>query len=83
MIKRKNMVHVQDVTTKKGVYKVVLESLKNDINGAPRYKAIIIVMSIGEEKNGVYNSVYTFTGHYWSNCRECEWIVEQYEKEED
>lgn len=83
MLKRLNQLSIVDVTTKRGVYKVVLERLKNTYDGAPRFKAIIIIMEIfgAIGVTGTYNIVYTFKGHYHNDMGEAQWIVEQYEEE--
>lgn len=58
-------------------YSVALERIKNDINGNPRYKAIII-----RTNEAVTSSaVYTFSGHYMGERQEAEWILERYLEE--
>ena len=55
-----------------GFYIVVLEGLKNDINGNRRFKATII------DRNATATSmsaVYTFTGHCMTEREEAEWVL--------
>ena len=60
-----------------GNYSVVLERIKNDVNGNPRYKAIII-----RQNEAITSSpVYTFGGHFMSEREEAEWILERYLEE--
>ena len=79
MIKRQYQIDVFKISTEKREYVVTLEHLKNDINGNPRYKAVIIFPEQNEKS--YYNAVYTFTGHYLNGFGEAKWIVEYYEKE--
>ena len=79
MTKRLNQIDVFQISTEKRNYIVTLERLKNDVNGAPRYKAVICF--IEPNTKSFYNAVYTFTGHYLSNYDEAHWIVEHYEFE--
>lgn len=80
MTKRKNQIDAFKVKTNRGNHIVTLEHLKNDRNGNPRYKAVIIFTEAEEEKE-YYNAVYTFTGHYLGRFEEAKWIVNYYEKE--
>lgn len=60
-------------------YVITIETLKNDINGAPRYKAFITHLEQTDFLNlGAFT--YTFTGHYLSIQKEAEFILE-YHKE--
>lgn len=79
MIKRQNQIDAFQISTEKGNYIVTLERLKNDVNGNPRYKAVIIC--IEQNTTIYYNATYTFTGHYLCAYGEAQWIVEYYEKE--
>lgn len=65
----------------RNMYVVTLERRKNDVNGNPRYHAVVAVLD--EVKDGAYcfNAVYDFTGHYFDAEGEARWIVEYYERE--
>lgn len=80
MLKRLNQKSIYNVSTERGEYKVILTPLKNTNSGQPRFEAIVIVMSVGKEKGGLYNAVYRFGGHYLGEAGEAEWIVREYEK---
>ena len=61
-------------------YIVVLEHIKNTPSGAPRYEATIIYN--GKERGlDRAGHKYRFTGHYYSERQEAEYILEQYLKE--
>ena len=79
MVKRQYQIDAFQISTEKRNYIVTLEHLKNDTNGAPRYKAVIIFPE--QNENSFYNAVYTFSGHYLGRFAEAKWIVEYYEKE--
>ena len=79
MIKRQYQIDAFQISTEKRNYIVTLEHLKNDTNGTPRYKAVIIFPE--QNENSFYNAVYTFSGHYLGRFGEAKWIVEYYEKE--
>ena len=79
MIKRQYQIDAFQISTEKRNYIVTLEHLKNDVNGNPIYKAVIIFPEQNEKS--FYNAVYTFTGHYLGRLGEANWIVEYYEKE--
>ena len=79
MVKRQYQIDAFQISTEKGNYIVTLEYLKNDTNGTPRYKAVIIFPE--QNENSFYNAVYTFSGHYLGRFAEAKWIVEYYEKE--
>lgn len=79
MIKRQYQIDAFQISTEKRNYVVTLEHLKNDTNGTPRYKAVIIFPEQNEKS--FYNAVYTFTGHYLNAFGEAKRIVEYYEKE--
>ena len=78
MIKRQYQIDAFQISTEKRNYIVTLEHLKNDVNGTPRYKAVIIFPE--QNENSFYNAVYTFKGHYLNGYGEAKWIVEYYEK---
>lgn len=65
----------------RNMYVVTLERRKNDVNGNPRYHAVVAVLD--EVKDGAYcyNAVYDFTGHYLNAEGEARWIVAYYEGE--
>lgn len=69
MIRRQNQIDAYSIDG----YIITLESLKNTINGAPRFKAVIIHTEPGA--NAFYNAVYTFTGHYMNNYNEAAAIL--------
>ncbi len=79
MTKRQYQIDAFQIKTDRGNHIVTLEHLKNDRNGNPQYKAVIIFI----EKNTdfYYNAVYTFSGHYLCGYGEAQWIVNYYEKE--
>ena len=79
MTKRQNQINSYKINTERNNYVVTLERLKNDRNGNPRYKAVLVV--IEQDTEFYYNAVYTFSGHYLCGYGEAQWIVEYYEKE--
>ena len=79
MTKRQYQIDAFKINTERNNYVVTLERLKNDTNGNPRYKAVIIFVE--ENTESYYNAVYTFTGHYLNGLGEAKWIVEYYEAE--
>jgi hypothetical protein len=58
------------------MYVVILERINNDINGNPRYKAIITFNDFQECEKVAY--VYTFTGHYCGEKGEAEYILNRH-----
>ena len=74
MIRRKNTISVYFVQTDTKEYIVTLEKLKNDTNGNPRFKAVLISLD-SRTSDDYYNVVYTFTGHYCSEMQEARYIV--------
>ena len=76
MTKRLNQISCFKIEKNGKEHIVTLEKLKNDINGNPRYKAVIIFLGSGD--NNFYNAVYTFTGHYCGENDEAEYIVNRY-----
>lgn len=76
---RKNQEDVYIIKGFRNMYVVTLERRKNDINGNPRYHAVVAVLD--EVKDGAYcyNAVYDFTGHYFDAEGEARWIVAYYE----
>lgn len=88
MIRRLNQISAYELTGIKGAYTVVIERLHNTPSGGPRFKAVIIKHEANkagklsfEDGRGLYNAVYTFTGHYYSEKAEATWILDQYENE--
>ena len=88
MIKRMNQISAYELTGTKGAYTVIIERLHNTPSGGPRFKAVIIKHE--EDKAGkmsfqdgrsLYNAVYTFNGHYYSEKTEAAWILETYENQ--
>lgn len=63
----------------RNTYIVTLERRKNDVNGNPRYHAIVAVLEAVEDGAYCYNAVYDFTGHYYNAEGEARWIVTYYE----
>ena len=84
MVKRLDNVGTYEIKTDKGRYAVVIENIKNDTYGNPRYEARIVVLEIfGDAKREgyYYTARYRFSGHYLGVDGESKWIVEQFEKE--
>jgi len=72
------------VNTDRGDYAVVLERLKNDVNGNPRFEAYIVVLEVfGEHVSPEYyfTAHYRFSGHYMNAQDEAKWIVHRYEED--
>lgn len=78
---RKYQENVYIIKGFRNTYVVTLERRKNDVNGNPRFHAVVAVLD--EVKDGAYcyNAVYDFTGHYLNAEGEARWIVEYYERE--
>ena len=76
MTKRLNQISCFKIEKNGKEHIVTLEQLKNDANGAPRYKAVIIFLGSGD--NNFNNAVYTFKGHYWNAKSEAEFILDEY-----
>lgn len=68
MIRRLNNIS----TYKIGDQIVILKSIRNDVSGNPRFKALI--------PNGDQTYVYTFKGHYCGDKEEAEYILEYHNK---
>ena len=81
------------ITTARGIYSVVMQSLKRTVNGGPRFRAIITTLKVnGESEPAGYmtengNKIvpllaanYTFKGSYLSKDREAEKAVAYHEK---
>jgi len=77
MVRRLNNIDVIEF----GFYTVTLQRIKNGQYGTPRYEAVIIYTGPdrGMDRGGYK---YRFTGHYYSERQEAEWILEQHLKEE-
>lgn len=76
MVKRLNNVDVIEFAE----YTVVLERIKNTSSGAPRYEATIIYTGPdrGMDRSGYK---YRFTGHYYSERQEAEYILSEHLKQ--
>lgn len=86
MLKRLDNTQTYRVETEKAVYLVNIKSIKNDINGNPRYNANIILFEDKNEANPnehlyFYTAQYNFTGHYCGWNGEAEYIVRRFEEE--
>lgn len=77
-MRRCNQINAFSVNTEKSNYIVTLERLKNGANGQPRYKAVVIALNSGP--NDYFNAVYTFSGHYFKESEEAQFIVNEYER---
>lgn len=77
MVRRLNNIDVIEF----GFYTVTLQKIKNGQYGTPRYEAVIIYTGPdrGMDRSGYK---YRFTGHYYSERQEAEWILEQHLKED-
>lgn len=64
----------------KHTYAVTLTRIKNSINGNPRYQADIIVIDFLTNIKISCVAHYTFTGHYMSEQKEAEWIIDYIER---
>lgn len=83
MTKRLNNVNTYKITTSRANYAVVLERIKNDTYGNPRFEARVIVLEVfGDYVNPdyCYTSHYRFSGHFRDEIEEAKMIVEEYEK---
>lgn len=78
---RKNQEDVYIIKGFRNMYVVTLERRKNDINGNPRYHAVVAVLEAVEDGAYCYNAVYDFTGHYYNAEGEARWIVAYFEEE--
>ena len=78
MVRRLNNIDVIEF----GFYTVTLQKLKNGQYGCPRYEAVIIYTGPdrGMDRSGYK---YRFTGHYYSERQEAEWILEQHLNKEE
>ena len=87
MIKRKNQISCYYITGQAGAYFVTMERLHNTPSGCPKFRAVIIEMRDNhagiidlEDGASYWNAVYDFTGHYYSERQEAQWIVNYYEE---
>lgn len=76
---RKNQEDVYIIKGFRNMYVVTLERRNNDINGNPRYHAVVAVLEAVEDGAYCFNAVYDFTGHYLNAEGEARWIVAYYE----
>jgi hypothetical protein len=75
MIRQLDAASVYDINN----YTVILERIKNNKYGTPRFRATIFYNgSDRTRERGATN--WTFTGHYYSNREEAEWILNQVTK---
>ena len=77
---RKYQENVYIIKGVRNTYVVTLERRKNDVNGNPRYHAVVAVLEAVEDGVYCYNAVYDFTGHYLNAEGEARWIVEYFER---
>nr|DAH66880.1 MAG TPA: hypothetical protein [Caudoviricetes sp.] len=76
---RKYQENVYIVKGFRNTYIVTLERRKNDVNGNPKYHAVVAVLDEVKDGEYCYNAVYDFTGHYLNAEGESRWIVAYYE----
>ena len=69
MTKQLTSASIYHIPTDRGLYHVILERIKNDSNGNPRYSAFI------STSTGDIAYHYNFCGHYCGDVIEAEWIV--------
>lgn len=81
MTKRKNAINSFYFLKDNKDYCVTLKRLKNTTSGCPRYEATIIYLHY-DPNASLYNAVYNFTGHYFSEAKEAEWILDEHLKED-
>lgn len=77
MVRRLNNIDVVEF----GFYTVTLQRIKNGQYGTPRYEATIIYTGPdrGMDRSGYK---YRFTGHYYSERQEAEFILNEHLKKE-
>lgn len=63
-------------------YAVTLTRINNDVNGNPRYKAEFFDTHYLASDGLACVIHYTFTGHYMSELKEAEWIVDYHINQE-
>lgn len=66
-----------------GVYAVTMERQRNGVNGEPRWEAQITRLDNLINWNATWTVCYRFSGHYYNEADEAEWIVKHYEEEQD
>lgn len=79
------------IDTERGRYLVSMERLKNTKYGQPRFSAVITKI-LDFKYNDICNNAdnccrlsyrYNYTGHYWQEMEEAEYIVRKHEEEQD
>jgi hypothetical protein len=85
MVRQKDNVAVYKITGEKTGrnYYVELLHLQNNYYGNPRFEAHIISIEHIEKYDYCGAWVYRFTGHYFSEQEECNWIVGYHEKKKE
>lgn len=76
-MRRLNQIDAIRHTTDKHEYITTIERLKNDTNGNPRYKVVLIVTDDKQSK-GLFNAVYTTKG-YFTPVQLAEHIAKEFE----
>lgn len=79
-MKRLNQVTALKIEAQGKQHLVILERLKNDYYGCPRYKATIVFLA--DDATEYASAVYTFKGHYMSDKQEAEFIINEHYKGE-
>ena len=77
-MRRLNQIDAIRHTTDKHQYITTIERLKNDKNGNPRYKAVLIVADDRNAKS-LFNAVYTTKG-YFTAMQLAEHIAKEFER---
>ena len=72
MIRQVNTTSVYDINS----YTVILERIKNSKCGTPRFRATILYNGSDRTRERTATN-WTFTGHYYSDRDEAEWILHQ------
>lgn len=81
VIRRVNRTVIKVTSNKGNDYLVTLDHLKNNAYGNPRYEACITSLAKEDHyKNYYCGAVYRFTGHYFGDEKECEWVVNYHEE---
>ena len=73
MTRRFDNIQVYRIPTEHALYHVLLTRIKNDVNGKPRYEAFITTSN----DDAAYH--YRFSGHYYGDAREADYIVGYHE----
>ena len=59
-------------------YAVTLTTIQNDVNGNPRYEASVTNLSTLANCGSAGAFRYRFTGHYFGEVREAEFILDRH-----